>query len=185
MRKARAYERETFEKCTELQKSLTSSSSGLAPCVAEMVATGDLDVLHSCSSCFHSYYHEFGHLPVMQTTPLHAAAINGLIHIVEMILKNGGDINLQCSESGTPLHAAARAGQKRIVRLLLDRAYRCHEDTVRLLLDNGANVNAQAGDYGTALQAALDSGKREIVQLLLDRGALPVYGDGETGRNCS
>jgi ankyrin repeat protein len=181
-----------FEKGIELQKSLTSTGSGLAPCVAEMVAAGDLDVQRvcDCTSCWNRYYGEYGHFPITQTTPLHAAATNGLIHVVEMILQNGGDINLQCSESGTPLHAAARAGQKSIVKLLLDRdailksqdydtalcaaAARGHEEIVRMLLDHGANANAEGEVHFsqcTALQAASEAGHFEVVQVLLDKGA--------------
>ncbi|KAL1974296.1 hypothetical protein VTN31DRAFT_4500 [Thermomyces dupontii] len=88
------------------------------------------------------------------------ASFAGLRHTVELLLKEGVDVNAEGGPFGNALQAASKQGHKRIVELLLQE---------------GADVNAQGGHYGNApLQAAFDAGHREIIKLLLDNGALRV-----------
>ncbi|TEA14029.1 Ankyrin-3 [Colletotrichum sidae] len=100
-------------------------------------------------------------------TALTAAAYDGTLEIVRLLLDKGADVNC---EDGWALQAAAAEG---------------HYDVVKELLDRGADVNALTENanfpQGTALQAACESGKVEIVTLLIERGANPDLGAGEDG----
>ncbi|KAM0425795.1 hypothetical protein ACHAPT_009046 [Fusarium lateritium] len=96
---------------------------------------------------------------------LTAAAFDGTIHIVNMLLDAKADIN---SPDGWALQTAAAEG---------------HMDMVELLLKRGADANACTTNEnmtsGTALQAAVESGNEDIVTLLLEHGADPNLGGGE------
>ncbi|KAM0346233.1 hypothetical protein ACHAPU_005658 [Fusarium lateritium] len=96
---------------------------------------------------------------------LTAAAYDGTIDIVKMLLDAGADID---SPNGWALQDAAEQG---------------HIDVVNLLLERGANVNACTSHSnmprGTALQAAVESGQNDIVDILLEHGADPNLGAGE------
>ncbi|KAF5025075.1 hypothetical protein F66182_2844 [Fusarium sp. NRRL 66182] len=96
---------------------------------------------------------------------LTAAAFDGTMDIVTMLLDAGADVN---SADGFALQYAAQQG---------------HTDVVNLLLERGANVNALSTHenmgQGTALQAAVEAGKMDIVDILLQHGADPNLGAGE------
>ncbi|KAI1284504.1 hypothetical protein F5Y07DRAFT_346775 [Xylaria sp. FL0933] len=96
---------------------------------------------------------------------LTAAAYDGIMHIVEMILDAGADVN---APEGYAIQAAATQG---------------HYEVVQELLKRGADVNACAKNEnfteGTALQGAIEYGQTEIVRLLLESGADPNHGAGE------
>ncbi|KAJ8125223.1 hypothetical protein O1611_g8416 [Lasiodiplodia mahajangana] len=96
---------------------------------------------------------------------LTAAAYDGTLHIIEMLLDAGADVN---APEGYAIQAAATQGHYGIVEELLKR---------------GANVNALTTNEnfpeGTALQGATEAGQTEIVRLLLESGADPNHGSGE------
>jgi ankyrin repeat protein len=98
-------------------------------------------------------------------TALTAAAYDGSLNIVTMLVDAGANIN---APDGWALQAAASEG---------------HLDIVEYLLSKGANVNATTTHEDmpecTALQAAVEYGYGDIVELLLEHGANPDLGGGE------
>ncbi|OTF69951.1 oxysterol-binding protein-related protein 1-like protein, partial [Euroglyphus maynei] len=67
-------------------------------------------------------------------SPLHLAAYFGHYEVVEILLKNGADINIQNEEGDTPLHKAAYTGRENIVILLLAHqanVFICNGDSLR------------------------------------------------------
>lgn len=96
---------------------------------------------------------------------LTAAAYDGTMHIVKMLLDAGADVN---APEGYAIQAAAAQG---------------HYEVLQELLGRGADVNALTTHEnfleGTALQGATVTGQTEIVRLLLESGADPNHGSGE------
>ncbi|KAI0190010.1 ankyrin repeat-containing domain protein [Xylaria flabelliformis] len=89
-------------------------------------------------------------------TPLFKAAGEGRTDIVQLLLKNGANVNSKNIYGYTPLFGPAAGGRA---------------DIVRLLLEKGANINSK-DDYGnTPLSKAVKHGRIRIVQLLLEKGA--------------
>ncbi|KAF3158492.1 hypothetical protein TWF788_004724 [Orbilia oligospora] len=95
---------------------------------------------------------------------LTAAAFDGTVDIVRMLLDHNADVN---SPNGWALQTAAEQG---------------HLDVVELLVERGANVNAclDEGKFGlgTALQGACEAGQDDVVAFLLKHGADPNVGAG-------
>lgn len=120
---------------------------------------------------------------------LQAASYEGNKTVVQLLLKNGADVNAQGGAFGNALQAALYDGHVEVIGLLLrhgadvnaqgreggnalQAALRYgHENLIQLLLVCGANVNAQGGEYGNALQAAIERGNEDAVRLLLEKGA--------------
>ncbi|KAL7910598.1 ankyrin repeat-containing domain protein [Trichoderma velutinum] len=97
-------------------------------------------------------------------TALTAAAFDGIMEMVQLLLDAGADIN---DANGWALQTAAAEG---------------HYEIVQELINRGAEVNActQNANFaaGTALQGACESSKSDIVSLLLEKGANPNLGLG-------
>ncbi|KAK6495994.1 hypothetical protein TWF481_002023 [Arthrobotrys musiformis] len=95
---------------------------------------------------------------------LTAAAFDGTLEIVRMLLDHGADAN---SPNGWSLQTAAEQG---------------HLEVVKLLVERGANINACLDEekfgLGTALQAACEAGQEDVVAFLLKYGADPNIGAG-------
>jgi ankyrin repeat protein len=87
----------------------------------------------------------------MRNTPLHAAAAGRRFPVVQLLLKNGADVNATQSGGWTALHGAAQSGDRALVELLL--AHRAH-------------VHPRAENGQTALDLALLKGHQEIAELL-------------------
>lgn len=91
--------------------------------------------------------------------PLHHAAGLGRYKIVEVLIKNGADINILGIMGLTPLHYAIINGKYKIVELLIK---------------NNADVNISNDEGETTLTIAknrCDVNKNKIISLLLKNGA--------------
>ncbi|KAH0492017.1 hypothetical protein TgHK011_003415 [Trichoderma gracile] len=97
-------------------------------------------------------------------TALTAAAFDGIMEMVQLLLDAGADIN---DPNGWALQTAAAEG---------------HYEIVEELINRGAEVNACTHNAnfpaGTAIQGACESSRSDIVSLLLEKGADPNLGFG-------
>ncbi len=141
----------------------------------------------------------------LQRTPLHVAADQGDMEIVDLLLVNGADVDTPNHSGQVPLFLAIRKGHLEIAWQLINAgaeppattdsgytllmvAVRAEDlELVRWLLDNGSPVNAVRPDGNriTALMMAADEGDEAAVQLLLEYGADPsiTNRDGDTALN--
>lgn len=87
---------------------------------------------------------------------IHLAAEKGSTPIVEILLKNGTDVDALNQIDQTPLHCASRSGR---------------EDVVKLLLEKDSFVNALDENKQTPLHGAAAHGYEAIVRMLLRAGA--------------
>ena len=109
--------------------------------------------------------------PLHGSAPLHIAAQQGDLAIVELLVQQGADINARDDRAGglTPLHWAVDRG---------------HAAVVEFILQNGADVNARDNFGRTPLYSAvaavsrgffrpLSTRAKDVVKLLLRYGANP------------
>ena len=103
-------------------------------------------------------------------TPLQAAAKEGHVSSLQLLIDRGADVNHQeySLQSAPALYQASAAG---------------HLEAVQLLLRSGADPNSRPDWHKpTALQVALEKGHGLIAQLLLTSGAAKDVGDGLQAR---
>ena len=117
------------------------------------------------------------------------------LHLAQLLLERGGDVNMGNNELWTPLHVASSRGKLDIAQVLLDHGAKANaKDTIlrtplhqvsrgefesqesgagvtQLLLEHGADVNALDKHLWTPLHLASHNGRPEIAQMLLDHGA--------------
>ena len=116
--------------------------------------------------------------------PLIAAAENGHVNVVELLLNRGADINYKDKYNYSILLIASKNGNLNLIRLLLERNITVHLDVaffkaceenwidiVRMLLDKGVDVNISNHYKNTSLIIVSSQGYIEIANLLLSRGA--------------
>ncbi|XGA08541.1 MAG: ankyrin repeat domain-containing protein [Wolbachia endosymbiont of Xenopsylla cheopis] len=84
--------------------------------------------------------------------PLHKAAYNGNLEMVDILIKKKADINAQNKHGNTPLHMAIIGGKGRA------------EDIVRLLLKEGAIITIKNKSGITPLDLARDYEKNNIMR---------------------
>jgi ankyrin repeat protein len=135
-------------------------------------------------------------------TIFEAAALGDLARVHELLLLEGGFVDLFSPDGFTELHLAAFFGHEEIAAELLRRgadvhavarnplrvqpihsaAAGGHTGIVRLLLENGANPDARQEGGFTPLHAAAQSGSDELYDLLVSAGADPeaATDDGRT-----
>jgi len=102
--------------------------------------------------------------PIIDETPLHAAADSGAKEIVDVLLANGSYINAKRSDGNTPLHLAASVGSFEVVECLIR---------------NGADVRARNDWQGTPLHLAARHENTDIATVLLQNGA-DVHAEWQT-----
>ena len=142
-------------------------------------------------------------------TALHAAAGNGHLEVVRLLLEAGAFCDEATKDEGaTPLILAAQNGRLEVLHMLLEAGASCdkaatddgatplilaaangHLEVVRLLLEAGASCDKAATDDGaTPLILASVNGHLEVVRLLLEAGAscdLARTSDGATALDCA
>ncbi len=118
---------------------------------------------------------------------LHEAVLNQDIEKIELLLKEGDDINKLGSllyDNGSPLHVAVRADNQEIATLLLERgaevdvrdlsdhtplhnaSWNGYLDMIKLLLGAGANIHATTYSGSTPLSCARSGRKIEAIQFI-------------------
>lgn len=138
-------------------------------------------------------------------TALHAAAQEGHLEVVELLLSLGACAMSRACDGSTPLHLAAQNGHAKVVARLLrcedmfmnpDRlgrypihlaAWKGHEDVCMLLVSAGAVINRQAHSGITPLLAAAYQGHKDVVKELLRLKADPTIKNtaGESPADCA
>ena len=121
-------------------------------------------------------------------TPLHHAAFNQQVAIIQVLVKHGASLEAADSDGNTPLHVAATSGSPDAIDVLLQAgakidAFNHHRDTpllnaategsapaVNALLKHRPAMNVSDGDF-TPLGIAVYRGHRDVVRLLIDHGA--------------
>ena len=132
-------------------------------------------------------------------TPLHAAASEGHVDILSLLIQGGADVNGRDNEDCTPLFLASYNGRLEAGEFLLNHgadieARNTYKNTAliyamdgkniefaRMLLKRGAVVNFRCQSDRTPLHRAVKYSQIEIVRLLLEHGAdvnaLDLYGN--------
>jgi uncharacterized protein len=139
-----------------------------------------------------------------ELTIFEASALGRLERVHELLLLEGGFIDLWSPDGFTALHLAAFFGHREIAAELLRRgadvdavarnpmgvqpihsaAARGHTDVVRLLLEHGADPSARQEGGFAPIHAAAQSGDEDLYALLLEHGADP-HAATEDGRTAA
>ncbi len=120
----------------------------------------------------------------MGSTALHKAVFSNNSDMVQLLIKDGADVNAP-GYAETPLHVAAFYGHAKIAEILLNAganvnalgykwddtplqvaAIHGNADVVKVLLSHGANLNAEDKNRETALQLAQEYNQTDIVSIL-------------------
>ena len=131
---------------------------------------------------------------------LHFAAAFGDINLIEMLVKQGLDVNIGDDEGWTPLHNAANRGQLESVRTLLrlggresmtkvaatsgtplhQAVVKGHKDIVSLLLNEGCPISVMDSQGRSVLHHAAQHGQIHMIEMLQEKG-LDVKIDDDEG----
>ena len=120
---------------------------------------------------------------------LHDAASKNAYEVVDVLIKQGADINAQDKHGWTPLHHAAWSDAAATAAILLKQGADIHAtnkhgwtplhwgalnnaaSTAEVLLKNGADVNAKNENGDTPLHHAARNNNHNIAEVLLKNGA--------------
>jgi ankyrin repeat protein/L-ascorbate metabolism protein UlaG (beta-lactamase superfamily) len=172
---------------------LALGSSGQEPrSIHEAAARGDLAAVRRFLASDPAL---LGALDKRKCTPLHRAAGQGRLEVVEDLLARGADVEAANLEGDRPLHSAAAGGSVDVVRLLIKNradvraknhvgqtpvfyaAANGHAKAAEALLTSGAAIDARDRQGWTPLLLAAWGGQVEAVRFLLARGADPSISD--------
>ncbi|XP_077019326.1 transient receptor potential cation channel subfamily A member 1 [Tamandua tetradactyla] len=127
-------------------------------------------------------------------SPLHHAAVEGQVELMEMIISGSSFevLNAMDSYGNTPLHWAAENNQVESIKFLLSRGANpnlrnsnmmgplhiavqgMHHEVMKVLAEHcGTNLNLEGENGNTAVIIACSKDNSEALQLLLNKGAKP------------
>lgn len=92
-------------------------------------------------------------------TPLHAAAFEGRVGVVKLLLAAGADISARDRLGQTPLHVAVCSSG---VKVRPSEYF----DVCRLLIDSGADLSEKDGNFRTPLEEARALSAEPLIPLL-------------------
>ena len=88
--------------------------------------------------------------------PLHLAARHGVADVLNILLRDGADLEAKCNRGGTPLHQAVISS---------------HPQIIREMLAKGADLTAADASGLTPLHRAAASSEVDVVNILLSAGS--------------
>ncbi len=129
---------------------------GLQAGILELSAVGELErverEIRADRDCVHTRDRR-------QFTPLHCAAQNGHVEVIELLIKTGANVDAENKHRHQPLSIAVECNRTAAVNCLLEK---------------GADPNARGGHYrGRVLHRAVLNRNTTIVHALLQAGANP------------
>jgi ankyrin repeat protein len=96
---------------------------------------------------------------------LGAAAVEGHMPVIELLLEKGGDPN------GMTVFLCDMFNQVVLTTVLQASAFNGSMGCLKRLIEAGAKVDQTSSEYGSALHVAASRGNTKVVELLLNRGA--------------
>ncbi len=123
-------------------------------------------------------------------TPLHVAAMRGYTPVIDVLVREGHDVNAVSAMQATALHLAAQEGRlftvKRLVHLRADlhredaagaipltvSARAGHANIAKVLIEAGSDVNHATRRGVTCLAVACEHGQHNFARTLLQSGAV-------------
>ena len=151
-----------------------------------------LNVCHADIDQKGEYYVQEENVTVL-ATPLWSAVAEKKMNMVELLIKQGADINDGTHTLCTPLRVACYDSNQEMVKYLVQygadinipsvegatclMAAVYSEEICQYLIENGASVNVQSENGYTALHIAVHQNRQNTVELLLKQGGDPCIID--------
>lgn len=156
--------------------------------VQVLLSNFDVDIEQRSTVRFDGYV-------IHEATALWCASGAGHLDIVELLIKNGANVNNATATNSTPLRAACFDGRLDIVKYLIEHGadltipnkydntclmiscYKGHTKVVRHLLEKGANPDLKAHCGATSIHFAAECGHLDVVKELIHFGASMLEND--------
>lgn len=161
---------------------------GQTKVVQVLLSNFDVDIEQRSTVRFDGYV-------IQDATALWCASGAGHMPIVELLIKNGANVNNSTATNSTPLRAACFDGRLDIVRYLIEHGadltipnkydntclmiscYKGHTKVVRHLLEKGADPDLKAHCGATSIHFAAECGHLDVVKELVHFGASMLKND--------